>query len=167
MGNVERNWYVIYTKPRWEKKVHSFLLLKGYHSYCPLNKIKKKYTDRYKVVEEPLFKSYVFIKISDQEKNEVRLTNGVVNFVYWLKKPAIVAEKDIITIKKFLKEYENVKIEALDYKEGQRVKIAAGLLMDNEAKIIKVMKHKVIATLSSIGFNLTAEIDKKDLIPVF
>src|SRR5215470_16647273 len=96
-GHMIRKWYAIYTRPRWEKKVNSLLVEKGVESYCPLNKVRRKWSDRLKIVEEPLFKSYVFVKIDDREKTVVRMTDGVINFVYWNKKPAIVKEKEIQT----------------------------------------------------------------------
>jgi transcription antitermination factor NusG len=95
-----KHWYALYTKPRWEKKVHELMLRRGMESYCPLNKVRKKWSDRYKMVEEPLFKSYVFVRITDDEKSNVRLVDGVVNFVYWLGKPAQVREEDILKIKR-------------------------------------------------------------------
>jgi transcription antitermination factor NusG len=157
-------WYAIYTKPRCEKKVFASLVLKGIEAYCPVQVVMKKWSDRYKAVEEPLFKSYVFLKIKEKEKTEVRLTDGVVNFVFWLGKPAIISEKDIITIKRFLKEYTDITVEKLELKENQLVKITRGILMDKKAIIKKVYKNKVIAELQTIGFRLVAEINKKDLM---
>ena len=75
-------WYAVYTRPRWEKKVHQRFSEKGWESYCPLNKVEKQWSDRIKVVEEPLFKSYVFIRLQEEEASAVRMVNGVVNFVY-------------------------------------------------------------------------------------
>src|SRR3954462_4857025 len=103
-------WYAIYTRPRWEKKVNTLLSEKKIESYCPLNKVRRKWSDRIKTVEEPLFKSYVFVKIDDAERSNVRMTNGVVNFVYWNGKPAVIREKEIQTIKRFLNEYEQVEV---------------------------------------------------------
>ena len=107
MSEVKK-WYAVYTKPRWEKKIHKLFSEKGLESYCPLNKIRRKWSDRIKIVEEPLFTSYVFVKVDEEEKTKVRTTNGVLNFVYWQGKPAIIKEKEIEVIKKFLHEYENV-----------------------------------------------------------
>ena len=64
---MSQKWYAVYTKPRWEKKVNSLLLQKGIEVYCPLNKVRRKWSDRIKTIEEPLFKSYVFVKIKDEE----------------------------------------------------------------------------------------------------
>ena len=112
-------WYAIYTKPRWEKKVHQLLISKGIESYCPLNKVRRKWSDRIKLVEEPLFKSYVFVPTDEKGKTLVRMTKGVINFVYWDGKPAIVKDKEIVAIKRFLDEYENV--QAIDLKPQQRI----------------------------------------------
>jgi transcription antitermination factor NusG len=164
MNFQDNFWYAVYTKPRCEKRVHEKLLQKGFESYCPLQKVRKRWTDRYKVIEEPLFKSYTFIKIKETEKPEIRLTEGVVNFVYWLGKPAVINEEDINTIKRFLKEYKSVSAEKLDFKEQQHIQITAGLLMDHKAIVKRVMKNKVVAELLTIGFRITAEVNKNDVI---
>jgi len=157
------HWYAIYTKPRWEKKVHSLLSEKKIESYCPLNKVRKKWSDRMKIVEEPLFKSYVFAKVTAEDQTKVRMTAGVMNFVYWQGKPAIIPVKEIETIRKFLNEYENVFTEPIELKEDGRVTIRQGLFMDHEAKIIKIEGNKVKVVIESIGYTLVASIDKKNL----
>ena len=108
---LARKWYAIYTRPRWEKKVNRLLSEKGFESYCPLNKVRRKWSDRYKLIEEPLFKSYVFVKIEDAERTPIRMTSGVINFVYGDGKPAVIREREIQNIKKFLDEYENVVVK--------------------------------------------------------
>jgi transcription antitermination factor NusG len=157
------HWYAIYTKPRWEKKVHSLLSEKKIESYCPLNKVRKKWSDRMKIVEEPLFKSYVFAKVTTEDQTKVRMTAGVMNFVYWQGKPAIIPAKEIETIRKFLNEYENVMAEPMQLKEDGKVIIRQGLFMDHEAKIIKIEGNKVKVVIESIGYTLIASIDKKNL----
>ncbi len=163
MSALISHWYAIYTKPRWEKKVHSLLSEKKIESYCPLNKVRKKWSDRMKIVEEPLFKSYVFAKVTSEDQTKVRMTAGVMNFVYWQGKPAIIPVKEIETIRKFLNEYENVFTEPIELKEDGRVTIRQGLFMDHEAKIIKVEGNKVKVVIESIGYTLVASIDKKNL----
>ncbi len=75
------NWYAVYTRPRWEKKVYNLLLERKMEAYCPMNKVRKQWSDRVKWVEEPLFKSYVFVKVAEEELTTVRMVNGIVNFV--------------------------------------------------------------------------------------
>jgi transcription antitermination factor NusG len=159
-------WYALYTRPRWEKKVNGLLLQKGIESYCPLNKVRRKWSDRIKLVEEPLFKSYVFVKIKDEDRTSVRMTNGVVNFVYWDGKPAVIKEKEIQTIKRFLDEYENVEAVKMELKPNDRVVVTAGPMMDKEGKVLEVKNKMAKVCIDSLGYMLIAYIDKSKLITV-
>jgi transcription antitermination factor NusG len=156
-------WFALYTKPRWEKKVNQLLIDKGVECYCPLNKVKRKWSDRTKTVEEPLFKSYVFVKVTEEERTKVRLTNGVVNFVYWNGKPAVVREKEIQTIKLFLDEHENVQVRPMDLTVQQRILITSGTFMDRTATVLDVRKKEVKVSIDSIGYELVALIDKNKI----
>jgi transcription antitermination factor NusG len=159
----KRDWYAVYTKPRWEKKVNELLLKAGMEAYCPLNKVRKKWSDRIKWVEEPLFKSYVFVKIAEEEQTAVRMVNGIVNFVYWLGRPAIIQDKEIAIIRMFLNEYTEVRAEPLDLRIDAKIRINRGVLMDKEAKVVEVMNKKVRVVIESIGYALFAVIDKSNL----
>lgn len=164
MAGVKQNWYAVYTKPRWEKKVYGLMIDKGFEAYCPLNKVKKKWSDRIKWVEEPLFKSYVFVKMAAEQQTKARLVSGVVNFVYWLGKPAIIKDRDIEIIRKFLNDYEDVRAEPLDLQKDEKVKIRQGAFMDKEAKVLKVLNNKVRVVIDSIGYSLVAVINKSNVV---
>lgn len=163
LSTVSRKWLAIYSRPRWEKKVTQLLAEKGLESYCPLNKVRRKWSDRVKLVEEPLFKSYVFVKVNDEDRTEVRMTPGVINFVYWNGKPAVVKEKEINAIKSFLNEYENVEVKPMAVAVKQRVKITAGPLMDQEGEVIEVNRKSVKVAIDSLGYVLVAYIDRTKL----
>ena len=163
MPGEKRQWYALYTKPRWEKKVFRRLSEMGMEAYCPLNRVRKKWSDRMKWVEEPLFKSYVFVQIAEEEKTKVRMTNGVVNFVYWLGKAAIIKDKEIETIRKFLNEYDEVEAVQLDLQTDSKVKIRKGVFMDQEATVVKVVNNKVQVIIESIGYSLVATIDRSNV----
>jgi transcription antitermination factor NusG len=138
---------------------------KGLESYCPLNKVRRKWSDRIKVVEEPLFKSYVFVKVSDEDRTAVRMTPGAINFVYWEGKPAIIKEKEIIAIKRFLDEYENVEVHRNDFKVNERVRITNGTLMDHEGKVLDIRHKTVKVAIDSLGYVLVAYIERSKLSP--
>jgi len=165
-NSLHKKWFAVYTRPRWEKKVNQLLHEKGIDSYCPLNKVRRKWSDRMKTVEEPLFKSYVFVKVEDNEKTAVRMTPGVMNFVYWNKKPAIIKEKEILTIKKFLDEYENVHVYPLELKLNERVRVVAGSFMDHEGMVLGVRHKAVKVAIDSLGYVLVAYIEKSKLVSV-
>jgi transcription antitermination factor NusG len=159
-------WYAIYTRPRWEKKVNTLLSEKKIESYCPLNKVRRKWSDRIKTIEEPLFKSYVFVKITEEERSAVRMTNGVVNFVYWDGKPAVIKEKEIQTIRRFLDEYENVEAVKMDFEPEERVRVIAGPMMDQEGKVMELKNKTAKVCIDSLGYILIAYIEKSKLISV-
>ena len=161
-----KNWYAVYTKPRWEKKICEQLERKRLSFYCPMNKVRRKWSDRYKVIEEPLFKSYVFVHISDEEKTRVRLTDGVVNFLYWNGKPAIIKEQEIEIIRKFLNEYSDVEVRPVTLESGQKVRVKTGLMMDTEGIVIKVLNNRAFVLLESLGYELTAQFEKSNLEPI-
>lgn len=166
MDTLTANWYAIYTKPRWEKKVHALITGRKIDCYCPLNKVRRKWSDRYKTIEEPLFKSYVFVKMNEQDMAVVRSVDGVVNFVYWLGKPAIIKEGDIIRIKRFLNEYNSVEVYALgSLKPGAKVLITSGVLMDKSAKVLSHRNKKVILEIETLGCKLVAEVPKDHVLP--
>ena len=163
MSDREKRWYAVYTKPRWEKKVHGLLLGKGFEAYCPLNRVKKKWSDRMKWVEEPLFKSYVFVRLTADEMTDVRMINGIVNFVYWLGSPAIVKDKEIEAIRKFLDEYDEVLVEPLELKKDTKITIRKGVFMDKEAKVVQVLNNRVQVVIESLGYALVALIEKSNV----
>jgi len=162
---VNAKWYAIYTRPRWEKKVNGLLVNKGVESYCPLNRVRRKWSDRIKTIEEPLFKSYVFVKISEESRSDVRMTDGVINFVYWNGKPALIKEKEIQTIKRFLDEHDNVELVKIEPRKDERVRVLSGPLMDQEGKVLEVKNKLVKVAIDSLGYILVADIDKGKLVP--
>jgi transcription antitermination factor NusG len=165
-GQLNRKWYAIYTRPRWERKVNLLLVEKGVESYCPLNRVKRKWSDRMKTIEEPLFKSYVFVKVDDEEKTIVRMTSGVINFVYWNKKPAIIKEKEIYAIKRFLDEHETVHVYPIELKLNDRVLVTSGSLMDQEGKVLAIRHKAVKVAIDSLGYILVAYIERSKLTSV-
>ena len=160
---MTKKWFALYTKPRWEKKVNLLLTEKGIETYCPLNKVKRQWSDRIKTIDEHLFKSYVFVKIDDTERSKVRLTNGVINFVYWNQKPAIVKEREIETIKRFLNDHENVGLRPLELAVNQLVTFTSGTFMDLKARVLDVRKKEVKVVIESLGCELIAVVDKNKL----
>lgn len=116
-----------------------------------------------KLVEEPLFKSYVFVKVSDEDRSAVRMTPGVVNFVYWNGKPALIREREITAIKRFLNEYENVEVMPMEIRPNQRVKVTNGPLMDQEGEVISLKNKTVKVAIDSLGYVLVAHIDRARL----
>lgn len=89
------------------------LLQKGIETFCPVLKAKSQWSDRVKIVEKPLFKSFVFVKAGEDQRTVVRLTEGVVNFVYRNGKPAVLKEKVIQSIRQFQQMHTVVEVREM------------------------------------------------------
>ena len=153
------NWYVIYTKSRSEKKVAERLSGLGYEVYCPLRKEVRVWSDRKKTVEVPVFSSYVFIRVDEIQRYKVLEEPGVVNFVFWLGKPAVVRPNEIDNIRSFLDSYDNVRSRGIEVRTGDSVRVSFGQLKDKSGVVTEVRSQTVVLQLEGIGFELFAEVD--------
>lgn len=163
---MEKKWYAVYTKPRWEKKVDRLFQERSINSYCPLTKNRKKWSDRYKIVQEPLFKSYVFVQIQPNQESLVKSVNGVLNFVYWNGKPAVIRDKEIEEIKRFMNEYESVHAVPLEIKPSDKVRIETGVMMDKVGEVLNVRAKTLEVVIESLGYKLIANVDKSNVTVV-
>lgn len=145
------NWYVIYTKPKWEKKVAEKLEQSGIECYCPLITQIKQWSDRKKKVEVPLFNSYVFVKLEEAERNSVFQISGVVRYLFWLGKPAIVKEEEIEIIKSSLKSPNIADVTVTAIQVGDKIKLESGAFSNQEAIVQEVSKTHYILILESLG----------------
>ena len=159
-------WHVVYTRPRWEKKIAEELTRKGIENYCPLQPVVRQWSDRKKTVIEPVFKSYVFVAVAITERWQVLETNGVLNFVYYLKKPAIIRSAEIATIRQFLGENKNATLSPISIIAGQKVMISTGVLTGHEAQVVNIQNNKVQVIIESLGMMLKATIGK-DAISIY
>ncbi len=148
---MNRKWYAVYTKPHCEMKVASSLSKKKLESFCPHNRITYGQGNRRKIVYEPLFPTFVFVNITDAEMIEVRKTSDVINFVYWLGRPAEIKKGEIENIAQFNGLYYNIKVEKTPVN-------AAGIVhINTEPSSLSTNTTKIKLTLPSLGFSLSAE----------
>lgn len=164
----EKKWYALYTKPRWEKKIDSALIRKGVESWCPLQRIERQWSDRKKIIEAPLFKSYVFVRIDVTERSKVLMTDGVLNFVHYLRKPAVIKDAEVDLIKKYLAE-KDASISILSeegFKEQMHVTVNHGVFMGNEGTVLRGGKKKVYVKLESLGQVMVVEFPAEFLSPI-
>ena len=152
------NWYALYTKPRWEKKIADLLSAKNIENYCPVNRVYRQWSDRKKMITVPLFTCYVFVKLDEKNQLSARSTVGVINFVYWLNKPAIIRDEEIGLIKRFLDDYENVQLEKIPVQNNDTVRITNGALMGQEGMVLSVSNKMIKVILPSLGFMMMAEV---------
>ncbi len=152
-----KNWLVIYTKPKWEKKIATELEALGFEIYCPHNKVYKKWTDRIKVVYQPLFSMYVFVNVAEHEKWKPLEVNGALNYIKNNGKPAVVRNEEINELKNFLMDNESVEIiHNNDLKKGDNVVVAKGVFSSNTGHVTQVANNRIEVTLSSLSCTIRA-----------
>ena len=154
----------MYTRSRCEKKVAALLTKRSIENYCPLNRIMKQWADRKKMIYEPMFTSYVFVHAFESEVFSIKqITSDIVNFVYWLGKPAVIKEEEIENIKKFLSEHTDVQLEKQNLQIDDKVRIISGPLINVEGNITGIANHKVKLSLPSLGYMMIAEVKSSNV----
>ena len=150
------NWYALYTKPRNEKKVEEQLHKMGLEVFCPKVSVVKQWSDRKKKVSQPLIPSYVFIKIKEQERDLVFSVSGVVRYLFFLGKPAIIKESEINAMKETLNpDFKEVGV--MDLEKAQKFTVEEGTFKGQEATFIEQKGSKIILRLESLGIKLILE----------
>lgn len=145
------NWYVVYTKPKWEKKVADKLNQLGVECYCPLITQVKQWSDRKKKVEMPLFNSYVFVHLPDSDRNLVFQVAGVIRYLFWLGKPAIVKDQEIEITKKSLKATNISDISVSAIQVGDKIKLESGAFSNQNAIVQEVSNNYYTLVLETLG----------------
>jgi transcription antitermination factor NusG len=158
-----KKWFAVYTRPRWEKKVAEILTHKKIECYCPINKVLRQWSDRKKIVHEPLFTSYVFVRVPEMELGTLKQINGVINLVYWLGKPAVIRDVEIDIIKRFLNEHVNIQLEKTPINVNDKVRILGGPLMEMEGHVLSIKSKTVKVALPSLGYMMYAEVETSNV----
>lgn len=154
-------WFVIHTKSRNEKKVADELLKLGIEAYCPMVTKIRVWSDRKKKVSVPLINSYVFVHLEDSKRNDVFEVNGVVRYIYWLQKPAIIRDEEIAILKDSLKNtFENFELQ--DYKKGDVVRLSQGPFVGQNATVQSNGNNTIVVTLENLGYRVILKKESLD-----
>lgn len=159
---TEPHWLAAYTKPRNEKKVYERLVEAGYEAYLPIYRTQKQWSDRKKWVEEPLLRSYIFVKLTEKEYYKALQVPGLVRYVTFEGKAAPIPENQIEALKVFLGEHFNVEVTDEVFEPGQRVEITLGNFTGFEGEVVKhKRKRKVIIRLNHITHSILVTLPKE------
>lgn len=153
MIDQQYKWYPIYTRSRAEKKTQIALENKNIATYLPLIKVEKQWSDRKKVVEEPLLKSYLFVYISSREYAEVLMTYGVSRFIFFSGIIASIPAKQLEDLKLLLANSSDLEVHKLAISPGEKVLIKAGPFKGILAELVS-LKHnqKIVLRLQNLGY---------------
>ena len=149
-----KKWFILYTKPNKEIQVAGHLKELGFVSFCPTITIVKQYSDRKKKIIKPLIPSYVFVFIENGRRNDVFSIFGVVRYMFWMGKPAIVRDNEI----ELMKQYHNGLYQSVSLTEitrGQLYKISEGIFAGKTGKIVETQKNKIKLELEGLGMTVS------------
>ncbi|WP_053179122.1 UpxY family transcription antiterminator [Sunxiuqinia dokdonensis] len=163
--NSSYNWYALYTRSRYEKKLHLDLSKRGVESYLPLKVEKRKWSDRVKVIEEPLLRGYLFVKVSNKEYFDVLNNAGAVSYVAFAGKAASIPENQIHSLKTFVSNFnDQINVTRERISKGTLVKIKRGLLKDVQGEIVEIRgKNRIVLRFESLGYCIHSEIAIDDV----
>ncbi|MBC7745691.1 MAG: UpxY family transcription antiterminator [Flavobacterium sp.] len=149
---VTYKWYPVYTNPRSEKKAAELLYKNGIEIYLPLQRQLKQWSDRKKWVEEPMIKSYLFVRITVKQQMQVLTTKGICRFIYFSGKVASMPDRQITQLQLLLASETELELTDQIFKPGEKVKVKAGPLMGLTGELIDYRSQKkMIVRLDHIG----------------
>ena len=161
---MKKNWYVIYTKPKCERKVAATFTKRKIENFFPVNCKHLNSLRRSKLIYEPLFDSYLFVNVTETDIAKIRLVDGVVSLVYWKGKPAIMNDDEIEAIKEFISYHQDIKLEKTQVKVNGTARIIDGPRYSMEGNVLSVKNKMVKVNLPSIGFSMIAEMENESIM---
>ena len=159
-----KSWYVLFTKPRHEKKLAERLQSEGWTVYCPLKKTTKQWSDRKKMIEEALFPSFIFIQCQEQDRDKVFVHASAVRYLYWLRKPAVVRSEEIESIRYWMGEVNHASITVESIPVGAKVRLGAGPLMGQLGIVKEHRGDQVIIVLDQLGIQVRVKAHETPLM---
>jgi transcription antitermination factor NusG len=164
-SNIQKQWYVVYTRSRAEKKVQTELSLKNIENFLPMQKKLRQWKDRKKWVEMPLMSGYCFVHISRKEYDSVLQTNNVVCYVRFEGKAAVIPDSQIDGLKQMLKQYDfEVNVSSENFAPGKKVEVIEGPMIGLRGELVEARgKNKFILRFNQINSVVSVEIPANHL----
>ena len=160
--NQNSKWHVLYTKPSHEVKALERLTQNGFEVYCPMKTTLKQWSDRKKKVSEPLLPSYLFIKTTEKKRATPLEDPSVLNYIFWLGKPAIVRESEIDALKGIISKDKAQEFEIKQLKIGDKIDVNKGQIKSKNAIIKTISNNYITAELKELGMKIVLK--KTDLV---
>ena len=157
---MQKNWYIIYTKPKCEKKVTSILIKRKIEYFFPLNWKETVSIRKRKMHQEPLFKSYIFVHVEESDIERLKSINGVLNLLYWKGTPAIINKEEIRVIKEFIDAFQDIRIEKYCVNAAEKSQSIDDFRYSLSGNVLIIKNSVVKANLPSLGFSIIAKVER-------
>ena len=161
---LQLRWYAVYVRSRSEKVVFSRISEQGIETYLPLQKTLRQWHDRKKLVELPLFNSYVFVRANSTQFQLIKSTEGVSGFVSFDGKPAKIPDSQINYLKLLLDSSEKFEISYDIFEFGDKVEVFRGPLKGFKGFLVDYKGIKrALLQINAINQSLIVEIHPSNL----
>ena len=161
---MTKNWYIVFTKEKCEKKVSSVLTRKRIKNFCPIHRGQITQRSRVKYIYEPLFHSYVFVYMHEDQTEAVKQISSVINFVYWKDMPAIVRNDEIKEIREFVSAHQNIKLEGSSINLNTEASVVDRPAYAIDGNVVTIKNKFIKVNLPSLGFTMVAEVEEKGVM---
>lgn len=165
LGQNPYQWYAVYTRANSERKLFENLQEKNIECYLPMKKVLKTWSDRKKWVEEPLFRSYIFVKVSNREFFNVLSFPGAVCYVSFGGRAQSIPSGQIETIKTFLAQSEHEIIVSHErIQKGVSVEVLFGSFKGIIGEVVNILgQSRLLIRIDSLNCSMYANISKEEI----
>jgi transcription antitermination factor NusG len=165
-GEVRLPWFALQVRARQEASVGEQLKGQGYERFLPFYKLRKRWSDRIKEIEAPLFPGYLFCRFNPHNRLPILKTPGVIQIVGFNNTPAAVDEVEILSIQRLVS--SGVQHQPCPFLAvGDRVRISAGPLVGLEGLLTDIKgSRRLVLSVSLLQRSVAVEIDSAFITPL-
>ena len=159
-------WFALQVRTRYEAGVADQLSRQGYDRFLPLYKLRKRWSDRNKEVDAPLFPGYLFCRFNPQDRLPILKTPGVIQIVGFKTGPAFVDEAEIRSIQTLVA--AGVPHQPWPFlAAGDRVRIESGPLLGLEGILTEVRRsYRLVLSVTLLQRSVAVEIDSASVTAI-
>ena len=158
-GQSDHQWFAIRVKSRCEKTVAAAARSKGFEEFLPLYRSRHRWSDRSKLIDEPLFPGYVFCRLNPDQRFALLTIPGVMHLVGTGNLPEALADEEVVAIREALR--TDIPVEPWPFLEnGSRVRLQSGPLAGLEGLLVQAdPRQRLVIGLSVLKQSVAVEID--------
>ena len=153
-------WYALYTRSRMEKKARLGLEQRGIECYLPLKRVRRQWGKQSRTTYQPLISCYIFVRVSQKERYDVLMADGVSWYIRIDGQPAVIPDCQMDSLKLFMeKQNSDIEVTSERINKGDLVRVTGGPLKDACAEVVEIRgKYRLLIRFRALGCSIHAEL---------